>query len=84
MAQAETGTVTVKVEPDLDHFKDAFQRTLYTIPEPTVLERPASELRLEAVKLAVRVHETMDVNESIIGTAKGIADFIIAGKTAVG
>ncbi|AIM50335.1 hypothetical protein PBI_OMNICRON_1 [Mycobacterium phage Omnicron] len=56
--------------------------TMYTIPEPKMLERPASELRLEALRLAVHVHENMGADLSITSMAKVFANFVLNGKTA--
>ncbi|AHZ95563.1 hypothetical protein PBI_OKIROE_1 [Mycobacterium phage OkiRoe] len=71
MAQASNGTVTVQVEPDLNGFADAIARE---IPG-----RPASELRLEALQLAVRTHGQgdQDRDATIVETAQAFADFII-------
>ncbi|AON96657.1 hypothetical protein SEA_GENGAR_1 [Mycobacterium phage Gengar] len=80
MAQASNGTLTVQVEPDLAHFKDSLQRVVTGL-QPPVPSRPDSELRLEALQLAVRTHGQgdQDRDATIVETAQAFADFIIAG-----
>lgn len=78
MANAEAGTVTVKVDADLGEFEKKINRT-FVFPEPKALERPASELRLEAVKLAVRAHEALCLDGRVVDTAQAVADFVIDG-----
>lgn len=85
MAQAEkTAVVKVKVEPDLTGLKDSVGRSIYAIdvPEPKMPERPASELRLESLRLAVKVHETFCLDEGVARTAKTFADFVVDGTAA--
>ncbi|ASM62508.1 hypothetical protein SEA_EDUGATOR_1 [Mycobacterium phage Edugator] len=80
MAQADSGTVTVLVEPDLNHFKESVQRVVTGL-QPPVPPRPDSELRLEALQLAVRAHSSgdQDRDATIVETARAFADFIIDG-----
>lgn len=78
MANVEAGTVKVKVEPVFEDMKEAFNRT-FMIPEPKALERPDSELRLEAVKLAVRAHESLCLDGPIVETARAVAGYVIDG-----
>lgn len=81
MANVEAGTVTVNVEPVFDDLKEAMNRA-FVIPEPTQPERAASELRLEAAKLAVRAHESLHLDGPVIETAQVVAGFVIDGTVA--